>query len=391
MPQIILNNGTHANGLSLSQESDQPAPIEIKPNGSLAVNNKAKANVASASTSGTPPHRLRAFRPIILTLVLMIGSAHSLLNAQLTGSVELSGKYSDNVFQLSENDLNRFDQDSSLLNFAETTDDLSLATRIELNYPLKYRWWKITPSVIGSITQNVSNTEKYRRDATFKLKVDRYYWNLSAQYAYNPHIYFRDFRDTDGIGVNADYSYSRNIYRVDLGVNALKNTTLKGSYRIEDFYYNEYFTEADGQAVSSVVGISQHLAAFTLDAGYEYREFSNDNLVDDDDSSYESNIYRGKITLPKMPLSDVGKTTWQPHLGLTYEQRYYQGDGSWYGGRADLTYTISTGFTMFLNPRWNLSLDYSHIFRNVLSDNQSLLTAKEYGENRIGTALRYKF
>ena len=334
---------------------------------------------------------LRPFRPILLSLVLFLGLAHSSAHAQLTGSVSVSTSYSDNVFTLSDYDLSRFDDDHSLLSFVKTTDDLTLGTKVELAYPLHYRWWKITPSVTGTISQNVSNTTKYRRDAAIKLRVDRYYWNLSAQFAHHPHIYFRDFTDTDGSYKLENYSYSRDIYRADLAIKPFKNTTLKANYRIEEFRYNEFFTEADGKATQTGLAVAYRFPALTLDAGYDYRTFDNENLVNTKDGSYDANIYHGKLTLPKMPISDDGKIMWQPSLALNYQQRYYQGDGSWYGGRADYLYTMKAGFQWYFSSQLNLSLDYSHIFRNVESNNEDVLRLKEYGENRFGAVINYKF
>lgn len=335
--------------------------------------------------------RLRLFRPILLTLFIFLGLAGSVLNAQMSGSVALSASYSDNAFQLSEYDLSRYQDNHELLSFVKTTDDMTLGTRIELAYPLQYRWWKITPSVIGNINQNVSNTEKYRRDATVKLRVDRYYWNLSAQYAYHPHIYFRDFNDSDGSDELQNYSYSRNLYRADLAVKPLRTTTLKANFRIEDFSYNQFFTEADGTAYQGGLGVSHRFSTFTIDTGYDYRTFDNQNLIDNDDASYDANIYHGKITMPRMPVSEDGNTFWQPSLGLNYQQRFYQGSGSWYGGRADYLYTMNAGFLWIFSPKINLSLDYSHISKSVESDNASVLRLKEYGENRFSAALNYKF
>lgn len=343
----------------------------------------------------SPPYwglrRIRLFRPILLTLFLFLLGTSSELQAQIFGSVSLTAGYSDNAFQLSEYDLSRYDGNHNLLSFVETTDDMTLGTRIELAYPLHYRWWKITPSVIGNINQNLSNTDKYRRDATVKLQVDRYYWSLSAQYAYHPHIYFRDFSDGDGTDELQNYSYSRDIYRTDISIRPLRSTSLKANYRQEDFRYNEFFTEADGTAFQGGLGINQRFPAFTIDAGYDYRAYDNENLVDDDDASYDANIYHAKITLPQMPISDTNSIHLQPSLALNYQQRYYQGDGSWYGGRADYLYTMTAGFMWTFSPKINLSLDYSHIFRSVESDNADVLRLKEYSENRFGAALKYKF
>ena len=335
--------------------------------------------------------RIRQFRPIIMCVALFSVAIIGNLNAQLTGSVAVSTEWTDNAFQLSEQDLSRFEHESPTMDFVKTSDDLNLSTRIELAYPLHYRWWKVTPSVIANLAQNVSNTEKYRRDSTFKLRIDRYYWNASALYTYNPYIYYRNFADNDGTGESEKYSYSRDVYRADIAIKPLKNTTISGTIRLEDYRYNEFFTEADGQAITGGLGFSYRMPISDLDAEYSFRSFTNDNQVDSDDSSYDSNIYKGKLTLPKMRLSDGGKTKWQPSLGLAYEQRYYQGSGSWYGGRADYTYTLSTGFKLLFSPVWNLSLDYSHIYRNVESDNAALLLSKEYSENRLSATMKFKF
>lgn len=371
--------------------------LPANPADSLSVSDDKSPKDNSSGTSNSPGsgqkpiRRKGSIRPIILSLLLFICLGKANLQAQLTGNVSLGASYSDNVFQLSDSDLLRFDQDSPSLGFAKTSDDLSLSTRLELGYPLRYRWWKLTPELVAVYSQNLSNTDKYRTDAAFRLRIDRYYWNALLQYAHNPHIYYRDFTDSDGSEALENYSYSRNTYRLDAALKPLKKTTLKASIRLEDYYYNEFFTEADGSAVTGGMAINHRFPAFTLEAGYDFRDFSNDNKVDEDDSSYQSNIYKGRLTLPRMPLNDNGKTLWQPALGLNYEQRYYQGGGSWYGGRADYTYTLAAGFDLFFSPRWNLSLDYTHIFRNVESNNESLIRLKEYSENRIGTTLKYKF
>lgn len=335
--------------------------------------------------------RVRLFRPILLIMFLLLCLGNGALYAQLMGSLSVSTKYSDNAFQLSDYDLNRWDADHHLLSFAETTDDVSIASSLELVYPINYRWWKISPSLKFDLNRNISNTEKYRNDIAAKLRVDRYYWYASAQYAYQPHIYFRDFSDNDGTDDLQNYTYSRDIYRADLGIKPLKNTSLKANIRKEVFSYNEYFTEADGDAIQGGVGIYHRFPMFSVDAGYDYRTFNNENLVDSDDASYDANIYHAKLTIPKMPISEQGKAMWQPSLSLNYQQRYYQGGGSWYGGRADYLYTMNAGFLWSLSSKIDLSLDYSHIFRSVESDNDDVLLLKEYGENRFGAELKYSF
>ena len=335
--------------------------------------------------------RKTTMRPIILIIALSLLCSFSRVAAQVTGSIKIGTTYSDNVFHLSEYDIDCFNDHYPKLEFVDTIDDLALSTRIELAYPLSYRWWKFTPSVTGNFSRNISNEDKYRTDWAIKGKIARYYWNCSIQYASNPYIYFRQFVDTDGTGELEKYSYSRDTYRGDIAIKPFPKTIVKANLRYEQYRYNEYFTEADGEAVTGEAGISYKFPFFTVEGSYGYRDFSCDKRIENKDCSYQSNIYKGALTLPKMPLSEKGKTLIQPSFALNYEQRFYQGSGSWYGGRADYTYNLAAGFDMFFSPQWNLSLDYSHYFRNVETDNETVQRLKEYNENRLSAALRYTF
>ena len=334
--------------------------------------------------------RVRYFRPIIMIFCLAMAFP-IMLNAQLTGFATLNAGYTDNVFQLSDYDMGRFDRDSSTLAYVETSDDASLNARVELGYPISYRWWKFTPKLGGSIAQNISNSDKYRRDAYAALSIDRYYWDLDMKYTYSPYIYYRHFNDSDGTDELEKYSYSRNQYDLSGSYHPLKSLSVKGRLSLQDLYYNEFFTEADGRASTYELGAAYRFPIFTLDAAYGYKEFDNDAPAGEDDSSYDSNIYKAKLTLQRMPLSDTGTTTWQPYLGINYEQRYFQGTGNLYNARADYIYNLSTGFGFRFSPTWNLSLDYTHIFRNVESSSSEVLRLKEFSENRLSTTLRYNF
>ncbi|HNQ43779.1 MAG TPA: hypothetical protein PKI59_05090, partial [Candidatus Cloacimonadota bacterium] len=197
-----------------------------------------------------PLTRKRNFRPIILCLTLVVLSFQG-LSAQVQGAVSLGFQYSDNLFQLSDYDFDRYEQNHTNLTYVDTADDLQLTTRIDIEYPMQYRWWKFTPSLTGILQQNVSNTDKYRQDTMLRLRVDRHYWNFTALYGYYPYIYYRHYIDTDGTGELEKYSYGRNLYRADLQLKPVANTTVLLGIRKEDYYYNQFFTEADGSAIQS--------------------------------------------------------------------------------------------------------------------------------------------
>lgn len=346
-------------------------------------------------TKATRRTASKLFRPIILILSTIMLFSVSVVLGQVEGSVSMGARYSDNVFQLSENDLSAFDESDPDLDFVKTTDDLTLMTNIDLGYSLYYKWWKITPSISGTYSQNISNQEKNRLDGLVRLRFDRYYWNLTALYGYYPRIYLRDYTDNDGTGEMEQFSYARDLYRADLNVRPFRNSSLRLHARYENYYYNEFFTEFDSKATTYGIGWRQNFPYFGIEASYNYRVLENDQEVAEplDDSSYESNEYTGIILLKKMPLNDSKPkgATWQPSLELSYEERFFQGMNEWYGGRADQIYTTRASVNIELSKAWNINLDYSHDFRNIDSPNASVRRAKEYGENRLGAFIKFEF
>lgn len=338
--------------------------------------------------------RKKNFRPIILCLALFLIS-FTLAHAQLEGEITLGATYSDNLFQFSDSDLSRWENGSNGLAWAKTTDDLNLTTTIDLAYPIPYRWWTFTPSVTGTISQTVKNTDKYRSDTILRFRADRHYWSASVLYGYYPHIYYRNYSDSDGTGNPEKYCYERNLYRADVILRPISKLSAFGNIRYEDLYYNEYFTESDGNRLTTEFGARYSFPSFTLQGSYAYRSYDNSGYKDmaDDDGSYDSNIYRGVMRLKPMPLSgeSTSRQSWQPYLELSKEDRFYQGNSAWFGGREYAIYNTKAGLNIKLHPDWNLSLDYLHIFRNVESPNESVLRLKEFNENRLSAAVSYKF
>ncbi|MDZ4121735.1 MAG: hypothetical protein U1C33_04900 [Candidatus Cloacimonadaceae bacterium] len=342
------------------------------------------------------PHRpTKPFRPIILCFTLIILFTAGYSYAQIGGSVSLGASYTDNVFSLSDYDFDRFDANHANLEFVETTDDLNAFTLIDLNYPLRYRWWKIEPSLAVNISNNIINTEKYRRDVLARVRVERYHWNATMIYGYYPHIYVRDYVDNDGTGELENFSYERNLYRADANLRITRTSTIRLHGRYENYYYNEYWTEFDGDATTVGLGLRHSFPLFTVNGMYYFRAFDTklDGDSDFNDSTYESDRYYFDFALKYMPLNDSEPrgATWRPKLSLSYEERYYQGLDTWYGGRVDKIYNTTGGIDLNINAKWNISLDYSHIFRNVDSPNESVLRLKEYAENRFGATVKYNF
>ncbi|MDD3142691.1 MAG: hypothetical protein PHG32_00670 [Candidatus Cloacimonetes bacterium] len=371
------------------QEPQGPAPED---QAGIPPDKNRQPDQDGRQPSKQPVKPPRNIVPIIMGLALFLLFTPRALSAQLDIGVSLGTTYSDNVFQLSEYDLGRWDHSHPNLNYVNTTDDLSIKARFDLAYPIRYQWWKIIPSVTATISQNVSNPDKQRQDALFRLRVERYYWNFTALYGYYPENYVRSYVDTDGTQNLEKYSYARNLYRGDLNLKPFKNTTIQLHGRYEQYYYNQYFTEYDANATTLGLGARYAFPAFSLGANYRYRVYDN-HRHDAEDGSYASNRYSGNIRLKSTPLNNdkPDSPTFYPELTLSYEERFFQSLDPWYGGRADFIYNTSAAFNFDFGPSWNLKLDYSHAYRNVESPVEEVCRAREYSENKVSATVKYSF
>ncbi|HQO68365.1 MAG TPA: hypothetical protein PLU06_06195, partial [Candidatus Syntrophosphaera sp.] len=83
--------------------------------------------------------------------------------------------------------------------------------------------------------------------------------------------------------------------------------------------------------------------------------------------------------------------TFYPELTLSYEERFFQSQDPWYGGRADFIYNTSAALNFDFGPSWNIKLDYSHAYRNVESPVEEVCRAREYSENKVSATVKYSF
>ncbi|MDD3535146.1 MAG: hypothetical protein PHC50_03255 [Candidatus Cloacimonetes bacterium] len=353
---------------------------------------KRDENKSNKDKRRTP--QMKRIRPIILMLALILLIVVN-IEAKIEGELSLGMNYTDNVFQLSDYDFARFKAEHPNLDYVKTTDDLKLSTTVDIAYPIHYKWWKFTPSVSGTLSQNMSNTDKRRMDSTLRLKVDRYYWSVHTLYSYHPYVYYRHYVDSDGSGRLEKYSYAYDLYRAELQVRPVEDLLIFGNIRYEDQYYNEHFQEADGNALTTELGARYSFPTFSLKAAYAYKEFDNTGYkkLSAANGSYESDIYRFSLRGKQMPLKgeSIKQQSWQPYLDLRFENRFYQADDAWNGGRTYDILKVNSGFDIKLAPNWKLSLDYSHGFRNVDSPNESVVRLKEYIENSFSAFVKHKF
>jgi hypothetical protein len=343
----------------------------------------------------TSTRKSKPFQPIIMCLALLMLFSMTALPAQLTTSVEIGAAYTDNVFQLSSYDLQRFEAGNPELAFVEASDDVILNARLNGAYEMQYRWWRIEPSLTINSAYYFLNSEKQKSDITAGLKLSRRLGELNLAYGYYPSVYLRDYIDTGGTGLLEEFEYAKNQYKADLKVKPFSKSVASLEYKREELFYNKFFTEFDGNIDTWSLGWQQSLPTFYLDAAYSFKAYdttSNKVLTTSEDASYESNIYDFGILMKKMPLDSKYPTVfWRPGLKLGYEQRYFQGTDSWHAGRTDILNNTDATLQFYFGSNWNINLDYSHVFRNVDAINKSVSRYKEYSENRYGISARYQF
>ncbi len=326
----------------------------------------------------------------MLALMLSAGA----LKGQFSGFVDMGAAYTDNAFQLSEFDLDRNEAGHPDLEFVDSADDVILSTILYGTYRTHYRWWEIRPLLQFNGSQYLLNPDKQRVDFLAGLKVSRRLGEAGIYYGYTPEYYIRNYLDKDGSGDSERYSYEKNLYRADLKLKPFQKSTASLEYRFEQYYYNKFFTEYDGDITTWTLGWEQSFPGFYLNGSYGYRVYDADEADFDtpEDASYESNIYNAGILIKKMDLdSRYPDIQWRPELALRFENRYYQGSDDWHAARTDNLNSTTATLHFYFGDDWNINLDYSYFFRNVDAATSSVSKYKEYGENRFGFDVRYYF
>ncbi len=316
------------------------------------------------------------------------------LTAQFSGFFELGAAYTDNAFQLSSHDLQRNEDGHPDLEFVESADDAIMHSLLYGTYHTQWRWWQIRPLGQISTQQYLLNPSKQRFDFLAGLRVSRRLGELGLFYGYTPEVYVRDYADGGGTEQPEGFSYEKNLWRADLKAYPFRRSTATLQYKLEDFFYNQYFTEYDGDIQTWTFGWQQNFPAFYLDGAYAYKVYETDEPLQNgapEDASYEANVFTAGLLIKKMELdARYPDVQWRPELDLRFETRYYQGGDDWHAGRTDNLNTTTAAFHFFFGDRWNIKLDYSHLFRNVEALTSSVSRYKEFSENRYGLSVRYQ-
>jgi hypothetical protein len=291
--------------------------------------------------------------------------------------------YTDNVFQLSDDDLDAHDAGIAF-DYIETSDDLINSSRLTVSSRNKIGKIRYDFFVRGSYDAYLKNTDKSKAAVSTGFGIDSRRFNTSFVYGYYPDNYVRNYRDKDGTDEYEKFEYDKNLYKVDAEYRFTRKAYLLAYFKFEQYYHNEYFTEYDGDAITPGLGLKYSFSELYLEGWYYYRSYeTHDDIIPDDDisdQSYESNTYSVQLRMKKIKTK---KFAYRPVFNFKYEKRYYDGWDKYHNGREDDTITINPWVKFYLTDYLNITLDYTSKIRNVSSESQSVEDSKSYQENQM--------
>lgn len=301
-------------------------------------------------------------------------------------SVNVTNKtiYSDNIFQLSDRDLDRHDDGDTKFDYIKTSDDLINSTRVNVRYRTNINKIRYTYYVRGSYDAYIKNSDKSKPTVSTGFGLDTRNLSATLMYGYYPDNYVRKYLDKDGTLEYEKFEYDKNLYKATGEYRFTRQAYLLGYFKFEQFYHNEYFTEYDGNVYTPGIGLRYSFSELFIEGWYYYRNYvtKRDILPEDavSDQSHESNTYSAQI---KMKRIKTPKFDYRPVLDFRYEKRYYDGWDKYHDGREDDTITLRPWVKFYLLDNLNITLDYTLKIRNVSSRSKSVEDSKSYEENRF--------
>ncbi|OQY40168.1 MAG: hypothetical protein B6226_00390 [Candidatus Cloacimonetes bacterium 4572_65] len=321
-----------------------------------------------------------------LSLIVLLAFSLSLFS-QVSFTLKSNTTYTDNAFQLSEDDIDVHDSGDSKFDYIETRDDMIHNLGASLIYRNKIKSLKYSLTAKGGYNGYLKNSDKSKYTAGVGFGLDTKKLDIGFFAGYYPDNYVRKYQDKDGTQEYEKFEYDKNLFKLDGEFRLSRKSYLLAYVKYEDYYHNQYFTEYDAEALTTGLGFKYSLSELYLQAWYYYRVYETvDNITAEDavsDASYESNIYKAQLRFKKIKCKKIG---YRPVFDLSYEKRYFDGYDKYHSGREDDMFKFSPSVKFYLSSFFNLTLDYTLQYRTVTSDNQSVEDSKSYTENQYSLA-----
>jgi hypothetical protein len=335
---------------------------------------------------------------IIIVLLLVC----SFLNAESSVSLNYKLSYSDNAFNLSDDNLDVFDANQAY-SYIETSDDMIQTLNIRASHTLRSQNYRFSPAL--SLTQMIysSNSDKSNFNLLTGFNARLYRGFIDFRYGWYPQNYTQKYKDSDGTMAYEKFEYEKNLYKMTLKYPVIKKLDIEVYGKYENYYHNEYFTEYDGTALTSGIGLySRHLPG-TLSLYYYFRQYDNksDNqmaqvIIDTQkDCSYESDIFELKYQLPRL-YTKTDFVDYTPYVGFRIENVVYLSEFSIlsdpiHASRKDNKIKVNTGTDIHVLKNLNFKLDVIKEIRKVNSEYENLEYSKNYDKLQVSAGISWLF
>ncbi len=337
-------------------------------------------------------------RVIIVILFLAVSGG---LFANWLIDYDLTSTWDDNVFTLSDADLDNFENKDSSLTFVKTTDDLILNNSLRLKYSTKINKVKIAPYTRFQYESYVKNSDKNNYSFYNGIGLNYRKVVLNFEYLYSADNYTREYKDLDGSLKQEKYEYDKDQFKLDVNYNMTRYDDFGFTFKHESYYYNKYFTEYDASALSYAGFYKHEFSLFEVKGGYTYKKLITDSNVNTfnniqdklSNGSYDSNRYDLSLTLSEIKV--YKRIQVRPYFKYSFDHKYYSTDlpvyvDATHSSRQDKTTNYNFGKIIKINKSVDIVLDYCFEKRKVTSENEKLKDYKDYKLNQLMMKISYQ-
>ena len=332
---------------------------------------------------------------VVLSLVFLV--LGSLLMAQ-SASITYQLSYTDNAFNLSDEDLDKFENKQGFT-YIDTSDDLIQTINMRVSHSYRNKNYRISPSI--SLTQNsyINNSDKSGFNVLTGFNSRIYKAFVDIRYGWYPNNYLRKYKDTDGTQKDENFEYGKNLYKMTVKYPVAKRLDAELYGKSEDYYHNKYFTEYDGNALTTGIGLYSKYQPGILSLYYYFRQFDNksDNqqmqtVIDTQkDCSYDSDCFEIKYQFPKF-YAKSNFVDYSPYFSYRFENVKYTSKHSVsldpiHATRKDTKIKVNIGTTLYAFKNIDFKLDAIKEFRRVSSEYEKLKYSKNYDKFQINASL----
>lgn len=337
-------------------------------------------------------------RMVLIGSLLLVWS--SALFCQSRINIDYNLGYTDNAYNLSDRDLDRY-EDSKSFSYLKTSDDVIQTISLKYLYTYKSDDYRLTPSVTITQDNYFSNREKDNIgfSAGCNMRLFKLYADL--RYAYAPQNYTQRYEDKDVTQEYEKFEYEKDMYKLSLSYPITRNHSPLLYFKYETYYHNKYFVEYDGNALTSGIGWQYKSKIGDLTAFYYYRSFKNESdnkdmqdIIDNEyDSSYDTDIYELNYSMPRIYTNLVD---YSPFISMKYQNDYYLSEISpiidtIHATRKDKRFNINIGSLIYFSKNINFQLDLLKELRRVNSENVKLKDSKNYDKTQVNCGISWSF